>query len=844
MPELTATYRLQMNAAFRFADARARVPYFERLGISHLYLSPVLAARRGSKHGYDVVDPARINPELGTEDDLRALANELHARDMGVIADIVPNHMGIGPENWRWDDVLAHGDRSRFAKWFDIDWGPSRKLVLPVLGDDLETVLERGELSVRVQEGRTPRVGYHQQSFPLDPATLPPELQLATFDPEETADLANLSSEQLRALLDEQHYRLVDWRRGSAEINYRRFFDVNDLAAIRVEDDEVFDETHALILRLVQDGVIDGLRVDHVDGLRDPLAYLRRLRERVPPGTPLVVEKILAAGERLPGEWPVDGTTGYEFLNDLEDLFVEPEGFAEIERCYRVMRRLPKETTFASVARCGKVGALEGPLRADVDRLAAVLSSIARASGRKWNAEDLHAAIVEFIAALPVYRTYIDGRSSTRDEDRAMVEAARGATEQGAFLADLVLGAVPGVDPARRLQFIQRLQQLSGPAAAKGVEDTALYVYVPLLSRNEVGGGPDRPLADATERLHQSNLVRAERWPRSLIATNTHDTKKSADIRARLDALTEIPDEWERSLRRWRRLNARHRKPVKGRLAPDTNTEYLLYQVLVALWPPPRAGRRVDDLPDRAWRETARERLVRYVIKAAREAKTRTSWTDPDVAYEAMLHQFVSAILEPSDDAPFLTDVARLVWRIAPIGLRNSLSRIVIHLTSPGTPDVYQGDELWNFTLVDPDNRRPVDYDARAKALADERSSYDDPFDPRWKLLVTNRLLRLRRERADLFQSGVYRPLEARGPNARNVFAFSRTLGDRHVLTIATRFSSGRETDTWEGTHIDLPADLHEVNWRPCLPGEASTRAATLQLASLLRTIPVAVLAD
>lgn len=349
MPELTATYRLQMNAGFTLAAARGRVEYFHRLGVSHLYLSPILAARRGSMHGYDVVDPTRLNPELGTEDDLRALAADLRARGMGLIVDIVPNHMGIGPENARWDDVLTHGDRSRYARWFDIDWASgSGRVVMPVLADDLEKVLERGELTVTVREGETPRVRYSQQSFPLDPATLPPELQLATFDPEETGELADLFSgtagrERLRELLRTQHYRLAHWREGPRAINYRRFFDVNDLAAVRVEDPEVFEESHAYTLSLVRDGVIDGLRVDHVDGLADPRGYLERLRAAVPPGAHLFVEKILSNGEQLRSDWPVDGTTGYEFLNELEDVFVDAHGFARIDALYRRFRHLPRD---------------------------------------------------------------------------------------------------------------------------------------------------------------------------------------------------------------------------------------------------------------------------------------------------------------------------------------------------------------------------------------------------------------------------------------------------------------------------------------------------------------------
>ncbi len=868
---LTATYRLQMNAGFTFAQARARVPYFERLGVSHLYLSPISAARRGSVHGYDVVDPTRINSELGTEDELRALAKDLHVRRMGLIVDIVPNHMGIGDENLYWDDVLTHGERSRYAKWFDIEWAaaPNRRaLVLPVLGDELERVLERGELGVKLVEGQTPRITYFSQSFPIDPASLPPELQLAQVDAEEAGELANLYSgregaNRLEKLLDAQHYRLVFWRR-NAEINYRRFFDVNDLAAVRVEDPTVFAETHALVLRLVHEGVIDGLRVDHIDGLLDPAEYLSRLRAATSADTPIFVEKILSPGEALPETWPVDGTTGYEFLNDVEAVFLDAAGAQRIEAFYRRLRRLGA-TTFQEIARTGKTNILTGALRPDLDRLTNQLARLARGRGKRWTAANLGEALVAFIAAFPVYRSYIDPRSPANEADlTAIHRAARDAIGAGAsseivdFIAEVLVnaGSRDG-KTADGLRFAQRLQQVSGPATAKGVEDTALYVYVPVTSRLEVGGEPDEPISAAVASLHQANVHRAARWPRSLLATNTHDTKRSADVRARLDALTEQPAEWDRSVRRWRRLNAKHRQVVKGRLSPDTNTEYLMYQIVAALWPPPRLGRRSDDLPDRAWRESARERLTRYAIKAAREAKTRTSWTDPDVEYERALTEFVANILEPADDAPFLSDVARLVSRVAPIGAWNALSRIAIHLTAPGTPDIYQGDELWNLTLVDPDNRRQVDYDAREHALdslasVERRIDSDQPidvFDSRVKLLATQRLLCLRRTQPDLFVRGAYERLVVSGPRARHVFAFARVLNGKRSITLASRLLGDMDVDKmsewWLDTTVKLPHSTGEIGWRSqILHGVVESKDGMLELASTFAKLPVAVLVN
>lgn len=868
-----------MNARFTFAHARARVDYFARLGISHLYCSPILAARHGSMHGYDVVDPTRINPEIGTEAELRALVGDLHARGMGIVLDVVPNHMGIGAENSYWDDVLAHGERSRYARWFDIDWsrhaGGHRKLILPVLGDELAAVLDRGELSVRLRDGETPRVVYFDQSFPIEPASLPPELQLVTVDPEETRELAELFSgktgrDRLRELLTVQHYQLTSWKCAASDINYRRFFDVNDLAALRIHDPEVFRETHALILRLVYDGIVDGLRIDHVDGLRDPKGYLMHLREAAGPDVVIVVEKILSSGETLRTDWPVQGTTGYEFLNDLEDVYLDPAGYGEIERCYRRLRRLGTRT-FHDVVIEAKTHVLEGALGAEVGRLAEYLMPLARASGRPFRLHELEAGIVAFVASLPVYRTYLDDRLPVDDIDRTLVvsvvEDVRGrcpeAAEAVKLIADVLLGTLSPLDAGDRLRFAQRLQQVSGPAAAKGLEDTALYVYVPLVSRNEVGGTPDRPLACAVDRLHDANQRRAATWPHALISTNTHDTKRSADVRARLDALTELPQEWERAIRRWRRLNAKHRRTVKGRMAPNTNDEYLAYQTLVALWPPPRAGRRSDDLPDRTWRDAARGRLCRYMRKAAREAKMRTSWVDPDSAYERALDDFIAAILEPGDDAPFLTDVARLVSRLAPVAAWNALSRIVIHLTAPGIPDIYQGDELWNFALVDPDNRRPVDYDARAAMLESEglaeleerlhdaregAPAHPDPFDNRLKLLLTHRLLELRRNHPHLFAMGGYDRVEVRGARAQHVVAFSRhDTGGRFVLTLAPRLICTLLPDDpatwWSDTVLELPRYLRGRHWHSqIVSGDITATDDTLALAPLLHALPMAVL--
>jgi (1->4)-alpha-D-glucan 1-alpha-D-glucosylmutase len=866
---LIATYRLQMNAGFTLSHARARVDYFASLGVSHLYCSPILAARTGSMHGYDVVDPARINPQLGTEADLRALADDLHAREMGLILDIVPNHMGTGAENPYWGDVLAHGERSRYARWFDIDWAANtaarRKLVLPILGDELDRVLERNEISLRFREHETPRIAYFDHSFPIDPTTLSPELQLAQLDPAATHEAQALYSgaagrDRLRALLDAQHYQLVSFRRGWTDVNYRRFFDVTDLVGLRMEDPEVFTETHALVLRLVHEGIVDGLRIDHIDGLLDPEGYLNRLRSAVSPETPIVVEKILAPDEQLRSSWPVQGTTGYEFLNDVEDVFVDPAGFAEIERDYRRRRKLG-ETTFHDIVLTGKTTVLNGPLRADVDRLAVALGRLAHAAGMRWTRRELASAVVDFTVSLPVYRTYVDPPRPIDDVDRDLIEQSGRDAQAGnssnapivAFIVDVLLGRLQQIDQAQRGEFVRRLQQLTGPAAAKGLEDNALYVYVPLVSRNEVGGAPDRPLDDALGRLHKRNAKRAQHWPSGLLCTTTHDTKRSADVRSRIDVLSEIPHEWERSVRRWRRLNQKHRRIVKGRMAPDINSEYLLYQSLIALWPPPRPGRRVDDLPDRRWRESARDRLTQYLHKAAREAKMRTTWTDPDPGYESAITDFVAAVLEPAEDAPFLPDVARLVSVIATAGAWNALSRLAIHLTAPGTPDIYQGDEFWNYVLVDPDNRRQVDYDARVAAMSDMPAIETmmtspialDPHDQRVKLFITARLLHARRTNAEVFTRGAYRMLAVTGSQAKHVIAFAREHAGRCAITVASRLThasiAAQPSEWWADTAIALPPELHGRCWESQLTPDTVSAQISLELRRLFVKLPMTV---
>ena len=882
---LTATYRLQLNGAFTLHDARSRVPYLKALGVSHLYLSPVLAARAGSTHGYDVADPTQVNPELGGDEAFVALVEEAHAHGMGLVLDVVPNHMGVGADNPYWDDLLMHGPASKYSSWFDVEWrAPTRRLanrvLVPVLGDTLDAVLTRGELALEVT-GSGVRVRYFDRDFPIDPATLPPELELAQRDPSALPAARAWSAgpegrARLRALLGRQHYVLDHWRSASRDVNYRRFFDVNDLISLRVENADVFAATHATVLRFVADGLVDGLRIDHVDGLLEPRRYLERLRAAVdarrPPTPesrfPIVVEKILAPGEVLPADWPVDGTTGYELMTTLEDVFIDPAGYALLEARYRAGRAA---SGFHEVAFDAKRAVLRSTLNADVRRIAPMLAGLAKRA--HWPARPIAAyagAIVEAVAALPVYRTYIDAdRPEATGSDRAMLERAFtevrtravADAEGTAALERALLGAWRDVDPGlarARLTFVLRWQQLTGPAAAKGVEDTALYVYAPLASRNEVGGDPGVPVAGAVERLHALLASRVD-TPRALNATNTHDTKRSADVRARLDALSEHAPAWMRRLRLWRRRHRPLRRMVRGRLAPLRTTDNFIYQALVGVWPI-GVGAVQDDAPLLA---DLAERLTRYIEKAVREAKLRTSWTDPDEEYERAIESFVAGLLDPASPARYLRDVAPLVAEIAPAGMWNALARTVVHLTAPGVPDLYQGDELWFQALVDPDNRRPVDWAAReAKVDVVRRACEsgrmgvppldllrrwrDTPEDGTLKLYLTTRLLHLREEDGATFGSGGYAPLAVEGRHAERVLAYRRGEGAAARIVVVPRLTAALGGgapvgERWGETRI---TGVEGRAWHCRLSGAvAAVEQSAIEVSAAFSELPVALLA-
>lgn len=862
---LTATYRVQFNAGFRLQDARALVPYLDRLGVSHLYASPILAARPGSLHGYDVVDPTRLNPELGSEDELRALAADLRARGMGILLDIVPNHMGTGSDNPFWEDLLANGRRSRTANWFDVEWESERpslhgRVLVPVLGDTLEDVLDRGELSLMRQADHI-RLKYFDRTFPVSPET---ESTLTDADLSHWHE-GNEGRKRMRELVDAQRYRLAFWKRASVAINYRRFFDVNDLIALRMQDPAVFRETHALVLRWVEDGVIDGLRIDHIDGLLDPQGYLDALRVEVSArrprssdAVPIVVEKILSPGERLRDSWPVQGTTGYEFLNDLEAAFIDSDGAARLEEGYKRLVGARARGGIEEAAVRGKELVLRAALAADVSRLTRLFRRALK-TRRGGEGRGAVATIRRFIATLPVYRTYINGREPVHADDRAFIEQAlarargrwggRGELDQ---LADIL----ESPKDEQATDFIGRLQQTSGPATAKGVEDTALYRYVPLASLNEVGGDPARDLGSAVGDLHHANQERQERWPRSLLCTSTHDTKRSADVRSRLDVLSEMPDEWLASVRRWRRLLAPHRGRGRGGAAPDAATEWLILQSIVGVWP--------VEAPAQAAAGDLKDRVVEYMVKANREAKVRTSWTAPDDVYERAVESYIAAALQHET---FVAEVAAFASRIGLAGYCNALSRLLVHLTAPGTPDIYQGDEMWNVALVDPDNRRPVNYALRQSTLDRLDASLEagnkdvacaamlrSVADGRLKMHIARTTLRLRREMPAVLTRGSYTTLDGRGDRQQHAFAFSRAAGGVTTVTAVTRLplalsgTVGIPTGlAWGDSSIIFPRSDVPHRWRCALTGltvetQEAEGGAALLAREVFLTLPVALL--
>ncbi|HEX9374657.1 MAG TPA: malto-oligosyltrehalose synthase [Actinomycetota bacterium] len=861
----TSTYRLQFGPGFGFADARRLVGYLRALGAGDLYASPLLRPRSGSAHGYDVVDPTQLNPDLGGRDGFDALAADLGARGMGLLLDIVPNHMATSDQNPWWWDALKHGRRSAFASFFDIDWGPGGGQVLaPVLNAPFGQVLEAGEIRLELSGDGEPVVRYGELRFPVDPSSYQgapedlPALNGRAGEPE--------SFDVLEALLNRQHYRLADWHIAAREIDYRRFFDISDLVTLRTEDASVFEASHALVLDLARQGLVTGLRVDHVDGLLDPAGYADRLQRRLGEETGrdgfVVVEKILGRDEDLPPGWAVAGTTGYEFADLVDGLFVDPAGVERVERTHTALTGRPPAQGFEEVAaRCQRL-VLDQLFAGEGRVLAAHLHALALEDrhGRDLAEDDLRTALAEVMAWMPVYRTYTVGRP-VADPDRRVVERAvreairrlpdryRRAVEfVGRVLVLDVRGDPEWTDVDSWIGFVNRWQRLTGPVTAKGVEDTAMYRWDGLLSRSDVGAQPSRP-AVSVEEFHRRMRERQRRWPASLNAGSTHDSKRSEDVRARLDVLSEVPEEWSRRVQRWRRLNRGLRRRVRGRDVPDPALELHLYQSLVGAWPLEPSERR-----------DFTARMQDYAVKAAREAKVWTSWLAPDLAYERAVRGWLRAALGPRNER-FRRDLESFAERVSLPGAVNSLAGVVLRATAPGVPDVYQGAELWNLALVDPDNRRPVDFERRMGAveeldrgLHDRRALARDLAatwpDGRVKLHVLREALRLRRAHPQLFARGSYLPLEVTGRRRANALAFARRRGRSWAVAIVPRHVAGLarggrfpvRAASWPATVAHLPAGAPE-RWTNVLTGEhVDAVRGGIRLADAFATLPVGVL--
>jgi len=946
----TATYRLQFSRRFRFEDARRLVPYLDALGITDVYASPLLQARRGSEHGYDVTDPTRLNHELGSEAEFEGMIRELRDRDMGLLLDIVPNHMSAVGENQWWMDVLESGPDSPFAEFFDIDWHSPRKVLekrvlVPILEKPYGRTLENQELFLRLE-----KEGFFVQHLGIKlPVAIPSYARIlayrldtleSTYGPDHPSfrELRDLVSaiehlsgpaavdradpskrnrekesvktrfrrlysgraeikahidETVRAfngrkedpgsfglldrLLADQAYWLSYWRLANEEINYRRFFAISDLVGLRVEDHRVFDASHALIQRMAQSGMVTGLRVDHIDGLYDPLGYLARLRDRLgaedgsaggaAPPFYVVAEKVLGEEEPLPPDWPVFGTTGYDFLNVVNGVFVSAPGARALHGIYS--RFIGEKTAFDDVVYGKKKLIMETEFAGEMFGLGKLLGGLAEQDryARDLPRKDLREALIEVTAALPVYRTYVRSVDlSSRDQlylGRALKDAQRRNPDAGAPVFDflrrvLLLETSPSLGGESReewLRFLMRWQQFTAPIMAKGVEDSALYAYSPLAAVNDVGGNPTST-GVVPHVFHRRMAAVRDRWPHTLNATSTHDTKRSEDVRARIDVLSELHDEWEKRLLLWSHWNEERKGLVGGKPSPDRNEEIILYQTLLGAWP-----------LDREYLPAFGERIQNYMIKAAREAKTRTRWTRPNLPYENALREFVAGLLEETKGNRFLEDFLPFQKKIAHYGALNSLGQLLLKIAAPGVPDFYQGSELWDFSLVDPDNRRPVDFGRRAGMLNELVTRENEGFLPlvrdliaRWadgriKLYLTCKALSFRRGRRELFRDGSYLPVKAFGGRNEHVLSFARRHGDAWAVVAVPRlvtklvppgdFPLGQKV--WGAkTGLVLP-DGSPGTWRNALTGEtlhAVTGAGNtrLLLHAVFNEFPVALL--
>jgi (1->4)-alpha-D-glucan 1-alpha-D-glucosylmutase len=876
---LVATYRLQLHSDFGFDDAAKVADYLEELGISHVYSSPYLQAAPGSRHGYDVVDHHKVNVELGGAEAHARFSKKLGACHLGQVLDIVPNHMAIsGRLNHYWWDVLENGPASRYASFFDIDWQSREeklrnKLLAPVLGDHYGRAIEKGDIKLR-RNGADFFVKYFDNEFPAAPRSLPQILtsvaresgsdylaflsdSMARLPSPSQTDAESLTErhrdrhvigdllcklfeqtpfigdavdqairqinsdpDKLDHFLEEQNYRLAYWETSKQELPYRRFFDVNTLVGLRMESPHVFAETHAVILNWLREGVLDGIRVDHPDGLRDPKQYFQRLRQQAE-DVWILGEKILEPGEELRRDWPINGTTGYDYLNEVGGLFVDSANEAEFNRIYQQFTG--ESTDYAEVCRDKKHLVQNELLGSDVNRLTALLVDIfeQHRARRDYTRPDAHRVLREIVACFPIYRTYVvpERGEITPDDERYINEAAERAKKHRPeldpelidFVRDMLLLKVTG---ELETEFVMRFQQFTGPAMAKGAEDTAFYCFNRLTSLNEVGGDPGR-FGSSPDQFHRFNQAAQQGHPTTMLASSTHDTKRSEDVRARISLLSEIPAEWEKTLSEW---GANHAE-FKAGGSPDANTEYLIYQTMIGAWP------------------IEKDRLLAYMEKAMREAKNKTSWMAPNEEFEKGTQGFIDRLYSSK---LFVQSLETLVARLLTPGRLNSLSATLLKLTSPGIPDIYQGTEIWDLSLVDPDNRRPVDYKRRRSLLEELRTLKPAGIMQRMndglpKLWTLTQALKLRGDHPDYFNAkGEYTPVQAEGSMRASIVAYLR---GQKAMVVAPRLVMKITAGGWGDTSINVPPG----HWKNLLSGEP-VKGGKVAILQLLDTFPVALL--
>ena len=922
-----ATYRLQFTPDFGLGQAKAIVNYLDRLGISDIYASPIFAARSGSQHGYDVVDPTEINPELGGQEAFESVVEELQEQGMGWLQDIVPNHMAYDGQNHYLMDVLEHGPQSEYIDYFDIEWEHSYediqgKVLAPMLGDFYDRCLERGEIRLSYEQDGL-KVNYYGLHYPVRvesyAAFLSHEIpwlrrQMGSASPsyiklvglintikttfpamegqerkiqaafvkqmlwelyEEGGEIKTFIDQNIEAyngqsgkpksfdlldtLLLEQFYRLSFWKVGAEELNYRRFFTVNELICLKVDNPKVFDQTHSLIIELVKAKKFNGLRVDHIDGLYDPLAYLERLDEKTG-GVYTVVEKILETDEKLPEHWPMQGTSGYDFLNYVNGIFCCQANQKHFTRFYKQFSGLREG--YERLMWDKKTLIAETNLVGDIDNLARFLKTVASQYryGRDLTANGLKTAIQEVLVTFPIYCTYINQQGSSKRDLKYIQYAIAQARRRIPQLLNelelierfLMLGyeeSLPSEERSQWLHFVMRLQQFTGPLMAKGLEDTLFYVYNRFIGLNEVGGSPDH-FGISLDSFHTYNQYKQEQWPVALNATSTHDTKRSEDVRSRLNVISELPEEWEAEVRTWSELNDDKKSRTGEQVSPDCNDEYFLYQTLIGAYP-------FDDaeLPE------FRTRVKEYVVKAVREAKVHTAWLRPDEDYENGFVDFVTAILTPGKDNLFLDKLQHFQKKVAEYGIYNALAQLLIKMTAPGVPDFYQGTELWDLSLVDPDNRRPVDYAKRLEMLESVQTQWQKQpaalikdllkkrMDGRIKLFLTTRGLAARNYFRNVFRGGLYQPLTVTGEQSEHVIAYARHKGEHTVITVVPRFlTSLVEPGTlpigkavWGDTAIELPGG-EKATWQNWLTTGAIAPSNSLLVRDVLAEFPVALL--